>query len=40
MNIEEFAEEFRQEVLSRCNEDESDHFREDTFTEVMIEYLT
>lgn len=33
-------EEFRQEVLSRCNEEESDHFREDKFTEVMIEYLT
>ena len=40
MNIDEFAEEFRQEVLSRCNEDESGHFREDKFTEVMIEYLT
>ena len=39
MNIEEFAEEIRQEVLSRCNEEESGHFREDKFTEVMIEYL-
>lgn len=39
MNIQEFAEEFRQEVLSRCNEEESGHFREDKFTEVMIEYL-
>jgi hypothetical protein len=39
MNLQEFAEEFRQEVLSRCNEEESGHFREDTFTEVMIEYL-
>ncbi|NKE71339.1 AIPR family protein [Candidatus Manganitrophus noduliformans] len=39
MNIDEFAEEFRQEVLSRCNDEESGHFREDKFTEVMIEYL-
>ena len=39
MNVEEFAEEFRQEVLSRCSQEESDHFREDKFTEVMIEYL-
>ena len=40
MNIDEFAEEFRQEVLSRSEDDESGHFREDAFTEVMIEYLT
>jgi hypothetical protein len=39
MNIKEFGEEFRQEVLSRCNEEDSGHFREDKFTEVMIEYL-
>ena len=39
MNIEIFAEEFRQEVLSRSQDEESGHFREDKFTEVMIEYL-
>jgi hypothetical protein len=40
MNIQEFAEEFRQEVLSRySSRDESAHFREDAFTEVIIEYL-
>jgi AIPR protein/Abortive infection phage resistance protein N-terminal domain len=39
MNIEQFAEELRQEVLSRGNDEESGHFREDAFTEVMIEYL-
>ena len=39
MNIDEFAEEIRQEIVSRCNEEESGHFREDKFTEVMIEYL-
>src|SRR5262245_9931372 len=40
MNIQEFAEEFKQEVLSRCNDEESTHFREDKFTEVMMEYLS
>ena len=40
MNIDEFAEELRQEVLSRSGDEESGHFREDAFTEVMIEYLT
>jgi DNA-binding FrmR family transcriptional regulator len=39
MNIDEFAEEIRQEILSRCDEEESGHFREDKFTEVLIEYL-
>jgi hypothetical protein len=39
MNIEQFGEEFRQEVLSRCQDEESGHFREDKFTEAMIEYL-
>ncbi len=39
MDINQFAEEFRQEVLSQCDEDESAHFREDKFTEVMIDYL-
>ncbi len=39
MNLDDFAQEFRQEVLSRCEDEESDHFREDKFTEVMIEYL-
>jgi hypothetical protein len=39
MNIDQFAEELRQEVLSRGNDEESGHFREDAFTEVMIEYL-
>ena len=40
MNIEEFAEEVRQEVLSRSADDEFGHFREGAFTEMMIEYLT
>jgi hypothetical protein len=39
MNIEKFSEEIKQEVLSRCNDEESGHFREDKFTEVLIEYL-
>lgn len=40
MNLDEFAEEFRQEVLARCTDEDSLHFREDKFTEVMIEYLS
>jgi hypothetical protein len=39
MDINQFAEEFRQEVLSQCDGDDSAHFREDKFTEVMIDYL-
>ena len=39
MNILDFAEEFRQEVLSRSDDEDSSHLREDKFTEVMIEYL-
>lgn len=39
MIIEELAEEIRQEVLSRGAEEEPEHFREDHFTEIMIEYL-
>ena len=39
MNIEEFAEEIRQEVLARCHGEEASHLREDAFTEVMLEYL-
>lgn len=39
MTIEEFAEEIRQEVLSRCTDGDSGHFKEDKFTEVLIEYL-
>ena len=30
MKLDEFAESFRQEVLSRCNDEETGHFREDT----------
>ncbi len=39
MNIEDFAENFKQEILSFCDQDGSEHFREDKFTEVMIDYL-
>src|SRR5579859_6775360 len=39
MEIDQFAEEFRQEVLSQCDDEDSAHFREDKFTEVMIDYL-
>ena len=39
MELNQFAEEFRQEVLSQCDSDETGHFREDKFTEVMIDYL-
>jgi hypothetical protein len=39
MDLNQFAEEFRQEVLSQCDGEESAHFREDKFTEVMIDYL-
>lgn len=39
MDLNQFAEEFRQEVLSQCDGEDSTHFREDKFTEVMIDYL-
>jgi hypothetical protein len=39
MNIDEFAEELRQEVIARGGDDETGHFREDRFTEIMLEYL-
>ena len=39
MDLDQFAEEFRQEVLSQCDDEDSSHFREDKFTEVMIDYL-
>lgn len=39
MELNQFAEEFRQEILSQCDDEDSAHFREDKFTEVMIEYL-
>ena len=39
MELDQFAEEFRQEVLSQCDDEDSAHFREDKFTEVMIDYL-
>jgi hypothetical protein len=39
MELNQFAEEFRQEVLSQCDGEDSAHFREDKFTEVMIDYL-
>ena len=39
MKLDQFAEEFRQEVLSQCDGEDSGHFREDKFTEVMIDYL-
>jgi len=39
MTIEAFAEEIRQEVLAHCDAEGSSDFREDKFTEVMIEHL-
>ena len=39
MELNQFAEEFRQEVLSQCDGEDLSHFREDKFTEVMIDYL-
>jgi hypothetical protein len=39
MNIDEFAEELRQEVIARSGDEETGHFREDCFTEIMLEYL-
>lgn len=39
MNIDDFAESFHQEVLSRAGDAESPVFRENAFVEVMIEYL-
>ena len=39
MNIDDFAEELRQEVMARSGDEETGHFREDRFTEIMLEYL-
>lgn len=39
MDLNQFAEEIRQEILSQCDAEDSSHFREDKFTEVMIDYL-
>jgi AIPR protein len=39
MNIGAFAEEIRQEVLAHCDAEGSNDFREERFTEVMIEHL-
>jgi hypothetical protein len=39
MTLDEFAREIQQEVLSRCGDEESPQFREDMFTEVMMEHL-
>ena len=39
MTLDEFAQEIRQEVLCRCGDDEAPQFREDMFTEVMMEHL-
>jgi hypothetical protein len=39
MTRDEFAREIQQEVLSRCGDEESPQFREDMFTEVMMEHL-
>lgn len=39
MNIDEFAEELWQEVIARSGDEETGHFREDRFTEIMLEYL-
>jgi AIPR protein len=39
MDLNHFAEDFHQEVLSQCDGEDSARFREDTFTEVMIDYL-
>lgn len=39
MTIDDFAEEIRQEVIARSGDEETGHFREDRFTEIMLEYL-
>jgi hypothetical protein len=39
MTLDEFAREIQQEVLSRCGDEETPQFREDMFTEVMMEHL-
>jgi len=39
MTLDEFALEIRQEVLCRCGDEETPQFREDMFTEVMMEHL-
>jgi len=39
MNLNQFGEEIRQEVLSQCDAEDSTHFREDKFTETLIGFL-
>ncbi len=39
MDLNQFAEEIRQEVLSHCDTEDSAHFREDKFTETLIGFL-
>jgi hypothetical protein len=39
MDLNQFSEEIRQEVLSQCDAEDSTHFREDKFTETLIGYL-
>ncbi|MCL4516111.1 MAG: AIPR family protein [Firmicutes bacterium] len=39
MELEQFATDFQQDVLTRVENDEGENFREDAFTELMIEYL-
>lgn len=39
MDLNQFAEEIKQDVLSQCNDGEEGDFRENKFTELMIEYL-
>lgn len=39
MDLNQFAEEIKQEVLSQCSDEEEGDFRENKFTEIMIDYL-
>jgi hypothetical protein len=39
MELDQFALDFQQEVLARAENEDAEAFREDAFTELMIEYL-
>ena len=39
MELEQFAADFHQDVLARAESEDDENFREDAFTDLMIEYL-
>ena len=39
MELEQFAADFHQDVLARAESVDDENFREDAFTDLMIEYL-